>query len=421
MVIKWSTNRIKDLCENIFSGGTPDTRKPEYWNGNLNWLSSGETRNKFIESTEKKITQVGVKNSSTRLAKKYDIVMACAGQGHTRGQTSLILSDTYVNQSIIVLRTKKSMLYPFFLFYNLRSKYQFLRDFSSSNSIRGSITCPMLGNLEINFPKLTEQEKISQILLNYDSLIENNTKRIELLEKITKLIYDEWFVKFKFPGHEKVKMVYNDKLKREIPEVWEVKTIGESFKVILGGTPARAKPEYWGGDVNWINSGKVNELRIINNSEGITELGLKKSATKLMPSRTTVLAITGATLGQISLTEIEVCANQSVVGIYDDNKLYSEYIFLKIKEIINKMIMSAGGGAQQHINKEVVNQTEILIPKKEVISDFNNIIIPIFNEISNLLFKNQNLRKTRDLLLPKLINGEVDVSHLDIKVPEVEA
>jgi type I restriction enzyme S subunit len=160
----------------------------------------------------------------------------------------------------------------------------------------------------------------------------------------------------------------------------------------------------------------VNKLRIIEGSEKITDLGLKKSSTKMMPLRTTVLAITGATLGQVSLTEKEVCANQSVVGVYDENNLYSEFLYLKIVDIIKRIILKAGGGAQQHINKENVSETEIVIPDEEIIREFQRIIKPLFDLLANFMIKNNFLRKTRDLLLPKLISGEIDVSELDIEI-----
>ena len=111
----WDIKRIKEIIIQIFSGGTPNTRTEEYWNGNLPWLSSGETRQTFIRNTERKITKAGVDNSSTRLAKKEDVVVAGAGQGHTRGQPSLCLIDTYINQSV-ALRADKEKLTSFFLY-----------------------------------------------------------------------------------------------------------------------------------------------------------------------------------------------------------------------------------------------------------------------------------------------------------------
>lgn len=418
-VANWEEHKLSDVCDKIFSGGTPSTKEAEYWNGEFNWLSSGETGNRLITKTDKKITRAGIDNSSTRLAKKRDVVIASAGQGATRGQTSYLLIDTYVNQSVIVLTTQASKLDPLFLFYNLTSRYNQLRSLSDSNSSRGSLTCKMLEGLSIRMPEINEQKKIATVLSEYDWLIENNNRRIQILERMTELIYTEWFIKFKFPGREKSNLVSS--ALGEIPEGWDVVKVGKRFSVVLGGTPSRDKTEFWGGSIPWINSGKINELRIIDHSEGITELGLKKSATKLMPKRTTLLAITGATLGQVSLTEIEVCANQSVVGIYDYSKLYSEYIYLKINGMIEEIIRKAGGGAQQHINKSIVEETLVVLPDQKTIGRFNSLVRPLFDELSILLFKNQKLAETRDLLLPKLISGRIDVSKLDIKVPQVDA
>ncbi len=118
---------LEEVTEAIFSGGTPSTKNELYWNGEFNWLSSGESRNRIIKETEKKITLDGINNSSTRLAKKYDIIMASAGQGITRGQTSFLNIDTYINQSIVALRANDDKLDARYLFYNLNSRYSELR------------------------------------------------------------------------------------------------------------------------------------------------------------------------------------------------------------------------------------------------------------------------------------------------------
>jgi len=134
-----------------------------------------------------------------------------------------------------------------------------------------------------------------------------------------------------------------------------------------------------------------------------------------MPRRTTLLAITGATLGQVSLLEIEACANQSVVGIIDSSGVYSEYLYLKTKETIGELVKHASGGAQQHINKEVVNQFEILLAPEPLIGRFNEVCRPFFDLLANKIRQSANLRRTRDLLLPKLISGALDVSKQDIE------
>ena len=103
---------LKDISNQIYSGGTPNTKNKAYWDGNYSWLSSGETCNPFINKTEKTITQEGILNSSTKLAKAGSIVIASAGQGFTRGQTSLLKIDTYINQSLICIDVNTKKLYP---------------------------------------------------------------------------------------------------------------------------------------------------------------------------------------------------------------------------------------------------------------------------------------------------------------------
>jgi Restriction endonuclease S subunits len=222
---------------------------------------------------------------------------------------------------------------------------------------------------------------------------------------MSRALYREWFVNFRIPGHDKITRVPSPL--GDIPQGWEVKRIGDTFQTILGGTPSRAKPEYWeGGTIPWINSGKVNKLRIIEASELITSLALEKSAAKLMPRGTTVLAITGATLGQVSYLEIETTANQSVVGISDLSELRSEWIYLTVRERIESIIKHASGGAQQHINKEVVNDVLVALPPAPLAKDFKRLVAPMFRELATLLFQIQNLRRTRDLLLPRLLSGQ---------------
>ena len=145
--IECEMTTIGNYAERIYSGGTPTTSNAAYWGGTFGWFSSGETRNRFVISTEKSITQTGIDNSSTKLASKHDIVMASAGQGFTRGQTSMLLIDTYVNQSVIVIHADRNIL-PY-LFWNLANRYEELRAISDSSSIRGSLTTKMIAAFEI--------------------------------------------------------------------------------------------------------------------------------------------------------------------------------------------------------------------------------------------------------------------------------
>jgi len=290
-----------------------------------------------------------------------------------------------------------------------------IRKFIDGTTIT-NINQTFLSNLPIILPPLPEQYAIAKILSDLDSKIELLQKQNKTLEAIGQALFKHWFIDFEFPNEEGKpykssggKMVFNEELGKEIPKRWEVSKIGTKLKVILGGTPDRTKKEYWNGDVNWINSGKVNEFRITEPSEKITKEGLEKSATKLLPKGTVVLAITGATLGQVSRLEIDSCANQSVIGILENDDLPSEYLFFWIKKTIYDIIRWQTGGAQQHINKGNVENSFILIPPSKIIKEYLRIARSQFNKISINCFLSQNLSKIRDSLLPKLMSGKIRV------------
>ena len=170
---------IGNYAERIYSGGTPTTSNAAYWGGTFGWFSSGETRNRFVISTEKSITQTGIDNSSTKLATKHDIVMASAGQGFTRGQTSMLLIGTYVNQSVIVIHADRNIL-PY-LFWNLANRYEELRAISDSSSIRGSLTTKMIAAFEIPLANNDVIQTFSDFAWAVIPQIENNLLENERL------------------------------------------------------------------------------------------------------------------------------------------------------------------------------------------------------------------------------------------------
>ena len=250
-------------------------------------------------------------------------------------------------------------------------------------------------------PPIKEQNKIAAILNTIDEKISINKKINNNLEQQAQAIFKAWFVDFEpFGG--------------ELPNDWKHTKLGTSCNCVLGGTPSRNKIEYWNGTIPWINSGEVNKFRIIKPSETITNLGLEKSATKLLPTKTTVLAITGATLGQVSLLEIDACANQSVVGIIPNDNLPYEYIYPLIKQNIAELVSNQTGGAQQHINKQNVENLDIVIPPYTYLAKYQNTVCSIYEMIANNCFENERLSSLRDNLLPKLMSGELDVSNIDL-------
>ena len=339
---------------------------------------------------------------------QWDILISMIG---TVGEVALIKEKPDFAIKNVGLLKNNDEYAAKWLYYYLKSD---LGQYQIKSRLRGTtqlyIPLKDLRKLEIEVPKNREELiKIVKILDNIDLKIENCLMINHNLDALCHIIFKHYFIDFT-PFIDKG---FVDSEIGEIPKEWAVTTVGNILDCKLGGTPSRSNESYWDGDIAWINSGKINEFRIIEPSEYITEEGLKKSATKLLPAKTTVIAITGATLGQISLLEIDSCANQSVIGVIPNKEYPYEFVYPLISSILDDLLKHQTGGAQQHINKNNVESFNIVCPPKDIISKYTNIVSPLYSQISTNCFEIEKLQKLRDTLLPKLMSGEIDVSKIN--------
>lgn len=405
--------KLIDILSDIHSGGTPSTEESSYWGGNIKWLSSGETSQRFISDTVDKITEEGVKNSSTKLAKKNNIVMACAGQGKTRGQTSYLLDDMYINQSVIALETNASVL-SLYLFYNLSSRYEELRGGSDASSTRGSITTTALKNLPFKYPDLSTQQSIVDILFGYDSLIEANNRRIELLEQTAQELYKEWFVRFRFPGYE------NAKFKDGIPEGWSYVRLEKAIDIIDGdrGVNYPKQEEFYPeGDCLFLNAGNVTSKGfnfsacsyITKEKDSILRKGKLQHGDVILTTRGTV---GNAAFYNETMTFSEMRINSGMVILRNLGVVSPEYIYSALRhEYLQKlMTLYASGSAQPQLPIKDMKRMKIIKPGTKTMERFTEMSADIYNQISLLIMKNQALAKQRDMLLPRLMSGKVEVN-----------
>jgi len=400
--------KLGALCTSIASGGTPSRKRADFFTDSpdgIPWVKSKELLENGISATEERITESGLNNSSAKVYPPNTVLVAMYGVN--AGQLGWLEIEASVNQAVLALQVDPKKADWRYVFYALTARRKSLQSLSRGGA-QSNLNKEMIEDFEIPVPStLQEQIDIADSISAFDKLIRNNEKRINLLEEAIDHIFTEWFIRFNFPNQGKIEFYNSGKDYGDIPKGWNVSKISEKFTITLGGTPSRAKKVFWeNGTIPWINSGEVNKSRITEATELITPLAVEKSATKLLDKRSTILAITGATLGQVSLTEIECCANQSVIAIYDQDKLLNEYIFLRITRDINKIIALAGGGAQQHINKEVIEDRKILIPDELTSSEFRSIVAPMFDLIAALMRSNHGLSKTRDLLIRQMISNK---------------
>lgn len=314
-----------------------------------------------------------------------------------------------INSGMLILRSKQELDNEF-LYWTLKSNYFKKQIYTfQSGTAQPQLPISSLKHIEFYLPPINIQKKIVKILSQIDN-------KIRILKYINKNLDELCHSLFKYYFIDFIPFCDDDFIDSdigEIPKEWSITTVGNILDCKLGGTPSRSNESYWGGSIAWINSGKVNDFRIIEPSEYITEKGLKKSATKLLPAKTTVIAITGATLGQISLLEIDSCANQSVIGIIPNINYPYEFVYPLISSILIDLLKHQTGGAQQHINKNNVESFKIICPPAEIISEYKTIVSPIYSKISDNCFEIEKLQKLRDTLLPKLMSGEIDVSKIN--------
>ena len=324
-----------------------------------------------------KITEEGVKNSSTKLAKKNNIVMACAGQGKTRGQTSYLLDDMYINQSVIALGTKTSVL-PLYLFYDLSSRYEELRGGSDASSTRGSITTTALKNLPFKYPDLSIQQSIVDILFGYDSLIEANNCRIELLEQAAQELYKEWFVRFRFPGYE------NTKFENGLPEGWKCCRLGKIMSFGAGKTRPESGETYpvYGGN------GILDYCNYYNNENAI------------------VIGRVGAYCGTVYY-EPDKCwiSDNALFAESKNNAHFYNYYLLKNMNLNARQI----GTGQPLITQGLLNKIKILLAPDWLILKYDRIAFDLLKQQNTLRKQNINLAEQRDMLLPRLMSGKLEV------------
>jgi type I restriction enzyme S subunit len=364
-----------------------------------------------------------VKRLNKYTLQEGDIVFSRVGSVDRRALVSKEQNGWMFSGRLLRVRPDPLLADPRYLsyFFGLPKFKTFIRSIAVGATMP-SLNTSLLSGIPVVLPEISEQRAIGNVLSSLDEKIKINNETSKTFEDIIQAIFKSWFIDFdpvkaKMNGEKPVGMdeelsgLFPDSfLDSEfglVPNGWEVRTIGSLCEVLLGGTPSRARPDYWSGNIPWINSGKVKEFRILKPTEYITEAGLKNSTTKLLPSGTTVIGITG----YIWFTRLEIasCGNQSIIGIPGSTKASDEFIFLNVKNNIHQLISLQTGTAQQHINTEDVKNYKVIYPGQELVDIFTSIVKDMFSQIGNLLKQNVELDAIRDALLPRLISGELQI------------
>lgn len=259
--------------------------------------------------------------------------------------------------------------------------------------------------IEWEFPSVNDQERIAKALSSYDNLIENNNKRIKILEQMAENLYKEWFVRFRFPGYENAEFVDG------LPKGWSRNKLKTYYNTSSGGTPSRSISSYYeNGSIPWVKTGEITDTIILGTEEYITEDAVKHSSAKKIASGSLLMAMYGVNIGQLGIVAKEMTCNQAAC-VFSEKRAFSSrfYLFYYLKSIREYLLLIGFGAAQQNLSQELIQNIRIVMPTDGIVMAFEQKIGVMYDEIQSLLEKNANLVKQRDLLLPRLMNGKLSV------------
>ena len=356
------------------------------------------TQNGFNFSTRQFITEH--KDNILRKGKlqRNDVVLTTRG---TIGNTAFFNSSvTYdhmrINSGMVILRCNKNEISPAYLYYFLRSPHFHRQVYSLKSGVaQPQLPIRDMKHINIPLPKLSIQLSIASILSTYDDLIENNRRRIRLLEQAARLLYKEWFVHLRFPGHEHVK------IKDGVPEGWERKTLDEIADITMGQSP---KSIYYNEDGNGLPF-----------HQGVTDFGVRFPSHQTYCTVQNRLAEPGdilfsvrAPVGRINITTNKIVIGRGLASIRS-NRDQQNFLFYALKNYFFKEDMIGGGAIFAAVTKKDLHGVELLQALDRVAEMFMEHIVPIDLQIEKLHQSNEQLIKARDLLLPRLMNGEITI------------
>ena len=389
IMAEWLKTALIDIVE-LIGGGTPKTSKAEYWGGNINWLSVKDfnNENRYVYSTEKTITEEGLNNSSTKLLKKDDIIISARG---TVGELAMIPFPMAFNQSCYGIRAKEG-IDSIFLYYLIKNSVRKLKAITHG-SVFDTITRDTFANIEVAIPDIKTQHRIAKMLADIDDKVENNQRINNNLEQQALAIFANEFLSLD-----------------TIPEGWKQASLIDIADYLNGLAMQKYRPT---ADEIGIPVLKIKELRqgcCDDNSE-LCSPSIKSDY--IIHNGDVIFSWSGSLL--VDLWCGGICGLNQHLFKVTSNKYDKWFYYAWTKHHLDRFVTVAADKATTmgHIKRDELAKAEVLIPNE---TDYNRIGVllqPIYEMIISNRIENKKLAATRDTLLPKLMNGEIDMSEVD--------
>lgn len=368
----------------VVGGGTPSTKNPDYWGGDIPWISPKDLtdyKSVYISKGENFLTEKGLK-SGTRLLPKNTLLFSSRAP---IGYVALAANPICTNQGFKSIVCDEKQVVPLYLYYYMKANLDYIKLFGTGATFP-EISGKTMGKIKVEiFKSLDVQHRIASILSTYDTLIENNAKRIRLLEKMAENLYKEWFVRFRFPGHENVEM------ENGLPKGWKRGSLSDVCEFKRGKN---------------ITSSEMQEGNVPVISAGLEPSGYHSCSN--VKGVNVTMSSSGANAGYIAIHYSDIwAADCSYIEESTTGNIYYVYELLNnIRTVINNF---QRGAAQPHVYPKDVNRIKLILPSKELMLKANGRLEIMHKEIYNLQKQNSLLARQRDLLLPRLMSGKLEV------------
>lgn len=397
-----SLKRISELGH-VVTGKTPPTSRQEFFGGEYLFITPSDLdyNHYYCRETERTVTEEARLALPNQFIPADAVMFTCIGA--TIGKCGIAPSECITNQQINSVVANEHTN-PKFLYYLLCHNIEHVKQMGGGSAT--PIVCKSkFEDTELLSPDLRAQRIIANILSSYDDLIENNSRRIKLLEESARLLYQEWFVRLRFPGYEHTRIVDG------VPDGWEKKKLKSLGKITTGKTPPTKRKEYFGGNIPFIKTPDMHgNVYVVTSEDTLSDEGAETQEKKFLNKNAIIVACIGAKAGVVSLTSNKSQTNQQInaISVHEDTKTFYLYFFLKdFKEQL--LAIGSSGSTMPNVSKGKFENIDVLVPPKRLLSVYHEIASTFFEQILNLQLSNQKLKAARDLLLPRLMNGEIAV------------
>lgn len=398
---------IEQLCTKVTTGATPLRSRSEFYEGGtIDWYKTGELKDWYLEPAEERITKQALEETSVKLFPANTVLMAMYGDGRTITSLGILRSPAATNQACSAMLVDDEKCDSRYFFYALKNRRHLLLKVASGGAQR-NLSGKLIKEFTLPIPPLPTQQRIAAILSAYDELIENCQRRIKILEQMARGLYREWFLNFRFPNHAKTPMV--DSPMGKIPKGWEVKRLAEVAEVNRAQISARTAPETLHYiDISSVSQGQIdlitpftfadapNRARRIVQHEDILWSCVR-------PNRRSYALVMQPLDDTIASTGFAVLTATNIPFAF----LYQA---TTTDDFVAYLTNNATGSAYPAVTATTFQNAKLIIPPEPLLTEYGGIATPMAEEIHVLQRRIQNLRKTRDLLLPRLMSGQITVN-----------